>query len=179
MFSALKHNGKPLYEYARQGIFIERPSRPITVFDLKVISLENNCVTFTVHCSKGTYVRTIVDDCGELLNCGAHVTHLRRLSVGPYQASQMMTIEQLESLLATDNFSAKQLLLPVDSAVTHWPAITVSESSTKALKQGKSLILPNAPSTGWIRFLDANNEFFGIGEMQSDGKVVPKRLVSL
>lgn len=179
MFSALKHNGKCLYEYARQGIFIERPSRPITIYDLKVLSFDNNCVTFTVHCSKGTYVRTIVDDCGELLNCGAHVTHLRRLSVGPYQESQMMTIEQLELLMSHDDFSAKKLLLPVDSAVIHWPAIVVSESLTFALKQGKSVILPDAPQTGWMRLLDQNGEFFGVGEMQADGKVQPKRLVSL
>lgn len=179
MFSALKHNGKCLYEYARQGIVIERPSRPITIYDLKVLSFENNCVTFTVHCSKGTYVRTIVDDCGELLNCGAHVTHLRRLSVGPYQASQMMTIEQLESLIAGDNFSAKKLLLPVDSAVTHWPAISLSSALTFALKKGQSVLIPDAPQSGWMRFMDDHGEFFGVGEMQPDGKVAPKRLVSL
>lgn len=180
MFSALKHNGKPLYEYARQGITIERPSRAITVYDLTVHTVENNCVTFTVHCSKGTYVRTIADDFGERLQCGAHVTHLRRLSVGPYQAEQMMTIEALESALSAENASAKALLLPVDSAVTHWPAVAFSSAVTCALKQGKTVALPaNAPTSGWIRFFDDQGIFFGIGEVIEQDKVAPRRMVAL
>src|SRR3990167_5521161 len=89
MFSALKHNGVPLYEYARIGMTIERLSRPITIYELTVLSIENNHVNFTVKCSKGTYVRTLVDDVGEVLECGAHVTQLRRISVGPYLENQM------------------------------------------------------------------------------------------
>ncbi|MCX7126253.1 MAG: tRNA pseudouridine(55) synthase TruB [Gammaproteobacteria bacterium] len=177
MFSALKHNGKPLYEYARQGIFIERPSRPITVYDLKLISLDNSFVTFTVHCSKGTYIRTIVDDVGEQLNCGAHVTKLRRLSVGPYVENQMMTVEQLELLMQSDNFSAKKLLLPMDTSVNHWPAVTVSPAIAFALKQGKSVIIEDAPTSGWMRFIEGNGEFFGVGEVVADGKIAPRRLV--
>lgn len=179
MFSALKHNGKPLYEYARQGITIERPSRPITIYEITVLSVEEDLVTFVVKCSKGTYVRTIVDDIGEQLNCGAHVTALRRLSVGPYHASQMMTIEKLESLIAENNFSANNILLPVDSAVHHWPAIFISQTHVFALKQGKSVMLPEAPTSGWMRFIDNNGEFFGVGEVLPDGKIAPRRLVSL
>ncbi|EKD77009.1 MAG: hypothetical protein ACD_42C00503G0003 [uncultured bacterium] len=178
MFSALKHNGKPLYEYARQGITIERPSRPITIYDITVLSVEADLVSFTVKCSKGTYVRTIVDDIGEQLNCGAHVTALRRLSVGPYHASQMMTIEKLESLIAEENFSAKNILLPVDSAVHHWPAVSLSSEHVFALKQGKSVTLPEESTSGWMRFIDHNGEFFGVGEVLPDGKVAPRRLVA-
>src|SRR3989338_3679278 len=111
MFSALKHNGVPLYEYARKGITIDRPSRPITVYELTVLSIENNHVQFTVKCSKGTYVRTLVDDVGEKLNCGAHVTQLRRLSVGPFLENQMMTMEKLDLLTQTENFSVENILL--------------------------------------------------------------------
>ncbi|MCX7120868.1 MAG: tRNA pseudouridine(55) synthase TruB [Gammaproteobacteria bacterium] len=178
MFSALKHNGKPLYEYARQGIFIERPSRPITVYDLKLISIENNFVTFTVHCSKGTYIRTIVDDVGEQLNCGAHVTQLRRLAVGPYLESQMMTIEQVALLMQESSFSVKTLLLPMDTSVNHWPAVTVSPAIVFALKQGQPVIMPDAPTSGWMRFIETNGEFFGVGEVATDGKIVPRRLVA-
>src|SRR3990167_8243725 len=165
MFSALKHNGVPLYEYARKGITIERPSRPITIYELNVLSIENNDVKFTVKCSKGTYVRTLVDDVGEVLQCGAHVTQLRRISVGPYLENEMMTIEQLESLIAQDDFSAKNILLPVDSAVHHWPAVTVSSAVAFALKQGKTVEIPDAPQSGWMRFIEDNGDFFGVGEV--------------
>ncbi|HLB56602.1 MAG TPA: tRNA pseudouridine(55) synthase TruB [Coxiellaceae bacterium] len=112
MFSALKHNGVPLYEYARKGITIERQSRTLTIYSLIVNSFENNFVNFTVKCSKGTYVRTLVDDVGEKLNCGAHVTQLRRLSVGPFLENQMMTMEKLDLLTQTENFSVENILLP-------------------------------------------------------------------
>ncbi|OGT47321.1 MAG: tRNA pseudouridine(55) synthase TruB [Gammaproteobacteria bacterium RIFCSPHIGHO2_12_FULL_38_11] len=178
MFSALKHNGKPLYEYARQGIFIERPSRPITVYDLKLISIENNAVTFSVHCSKGTYIRTIVDDVGEQLNCGAHVTALRRLSVGPYFENQMMTIAQLELLIQAST-DLRTLLLPMDTSVNHWPAVTVSPAIAFALKQGQSVMIAGAPTSGWMRFIESNGEFFGVGETLPDGKIAPRRLVAI
>ncbi|OGT41574.1 MAG: tRNA pseudouridine(55) synthase TruB [Gammaproteobacteria bacterium RIFCSPHIGHO2_12_FULL_40_19] len=178
MFSALKHNGVPLYEYARKGITIERPSRPITVYELTVLSIENNHVQFTVKCSKGTYVRTLVDDVGEILQCGAHVTQLRRLTVGPYLENQMMTIEKLESLIAQDDFSAKNNLLPVDSAVHHWPVVTVSYAIAFALKQGQTVTLSEAPESGWMRFIDNKGDFFGVGEVIEAGKIAPRRLVS-
>lgn len=178
MFSALKHNGVPLYEYARKGITIERPSRPITIYELNVLSIENNHVNFTVKCSKGTYVRTLVDDVGEVLNCGAHVTQLRRLSVGPYSENQMMTIEKLESLMAEDHFSAKNILLPVDSAVHHWPIVTLSSAVAFALKQGQTVTVSEAPQSGWVRFVDHQGDFFGVGEVIDNGKIAPRRLVS-
>ena len=177
MFSALKHNGKPLYEYARQGIFIERPARPITVYNLTVISVDLPLVTFSVHCSKGTYIRTIVDDVGELLQCGAHVTQLRRLSVGPYSENQMLTIAQLESLLAENPSIAEQLLLPMDTSVQHCPAMTLSAASAFALKQGQS-VAADASYRGWVRLIDHQGVFFGVGEVLPDGKVMPKRLVA-
>jgi len=111
MFSALKHCGVPLYEYARKGITIDRPERTITIYELKIISFKNNHVDFTVRCSKGTYVRTLVDDVGEKLGCGAHVTQLRRLSVGQFLENQMMTMEQLIALTKENNFCVSQVLL--------------------------------------------------------------------
>ncbi len=114
MFSALKYQGKPLYFYARQGITIERPSRAITIHAIDHISLENNLVYFTVHCSKGTYVRTLVDDVGEQLGCGAHVTQLRRLSVGPYRETDMMTMEQLTAQLNNAQHDPCSLLFSMD-----------------------------------------------------------------
>lgn len=112
MFSALKHNGVPLYEYARKGITIERATRTITIYDLTVLSLDNHFVCFAVKCSTGTYVRTIVDDIGEALGCGAHVTQLRRLSIGPFTENQMITLDHIEALRdAGKLYSAEPALL--------------------------------------------------------------------
>ncbi|WP_373820062.1 tRNA pseudouridine(55) synthase TruB, partial [Glaesserella sp.] len=98
MFSALKHQGKPLYEYARAGITIEREARPITIFELKFVEYQVPYLTLEVHCSKGTYIRTLVDDLGESLGCGAHVVMLRRLSVANYPMDKMITIDDLQNL---------------------------------------------------------------------------------
>lgn len=98
MYSALKYQGKPLYEYARQGITIEREGRPITVYDLQFERWQENELELMIHCSKGTYIRTIIDDLGELLGCGAHVIYLRRLQVATYPSERMVTLEQLYTL---------------------------------------------------------------------------------
>lgn len=179
MFSALKHNGVPLYEYARKGITIERPSRPITIYELKMVSYEHESAQFIVKCSKGTYVRTLVDDVGEQLGCGAHVTQLRRLTVGPFVASQMMTIDALELCLQEEAFDIQKLLLPVDTAVQHWPAMTFSEDVAARLEKGQTIVLPEATEAQFVRLQKNSGEFFGVGEIEDNRKVVPRRLVQL
>lgn len=170
MFSALKYNGIPLYEYARKGIVIDRPSRSIKIYDITILSIENNQVNFTVKCSKGTYVRTLVDDVGEKLGCGAHVMQLRRLSVAGFLETQMITLDQLASI--------EPVLLPMDSVLSHFSPIHFSEESTTHLKQGKVVLHPDAITLGLVRLLDHRQQFFGVGEVLPDGKIAPKRLVS-
>jgi len=172
MFSALKHNGKKLYEYARLGITIDRPSRPITIYELTVLSIENNRVRFIVKCSKGTYVRTLVDDFGERLGCGAHVTQLRRLSVAGFPENKMMTLEQLSS---AENPS--QFLIPMDASVSHFPALNISSDLTLALKQGKKIQSPDTTTIGLVRLMEKGDIFFGIGEVLTDGVLISKRLI--
>lgn len=172
MFSALKYNGKPLYEYARKGITIDRPSRPITIYDLTVSSLDNNIVFFTVKCSKGTYVRTLVDDFGERLGCGAHVTQLRRLSVSGFSENQMMTLDQLASV---DNPS--QFLIPMDAAVSHFPILNISSDLTLVLKQGKKIQSPDPTKMKMVRLMENGKVFFGIGEVLEDGALISRRLI--
>ena len=140
MFSALKHNGKPLYEYARAGITVEREARPITIFELKFIDYQAPFLTLEVHCSKGTYIRTLVDDLGEVLGCGAHVTMLRRLAVADYPIEEMMPIEDLALLV--DSFPSSELdrlLLPMDTAVASLPQLnrldSVKESNLRIHKR--------------------------------------------
>lgn len=172
MFSALKHNGKKLYEYARLGITIDRPSRPITIYDITVLSVENNVVRFIVKCSKGTYVRTLVDDFGERLGCGAHVTELRRLSVAGFSDNKMMT---LEALAAADN--PLQLLIPMDAAVSHFPALTIASDLALALKQGKKIQSPDITKVGLVRLMENGEVFFGMGEVLMDGVLISRRLI--
>lgn len=112
MFSALKYKGQPLYKLARRGIEVERKSRRITVYELNVLDFSDNIVTFDMRCSKGTYVRTIADDFGERLGCGAHVIHLRRLTVGHFQTEQMITMEKLEN---SDQENLMRYLLPLET----------------------------------------------------------------
>lgn len=177
MFSALKHTGVPLYEYARRGIEIQRESRKIIIYNLDMQSYDNPHAQFTVKCSKGTYIRTLVDDVGERLGCGAHVTQLRRLTVGPFDASQMMTIAKLELLLQQKEFDVKKLLLPVDTAVQHWPAIIFSDELAARLLQGQTILLSKESDAHTVRLQKSNGEFFGVADIEGNRKVIPKRLV--
>nr|WP_314741392.1 tRNA pseudouridine(55) synthase TruB [uncultured Haemophilus sp.] len=181
MFSALKHNGKPLYEYARQGITLEREARPITIFELKFIEYNAPYLSLEVHCSKGTYIRTLVDDLGEVLGCGAHVTVLRRLAVADYPIEMMMPIDELQ--LLAESFPQKALdtlLLPMDTAVASLPALNLTEAQTKAVKFGQRVKFENVEQVyGLVRlFLDVN-QFLGVAEVTTDNVIRPNRMVNL
>lgn len=177
MFSALKHNGQPLYKLARQGIEVERKQREVIIHSLKLLSYTENSFNFEVHCSKGTYVRTLVEDMGEMLACGAHVGVLRRLGAANYQASQMKTLAELEELAQTGEKSTlDSFLLPVDSSINTWPELSLSEAAIYYLKQGQAVIAPEAPDSGWVRLMRKNGEFLGVGEILENGWVTPRRL---
>ncbi len=181
MFSALKHNGKPLYEYARAGITVEREARPITIFELKFISYEAPYLTLEVHCSKGTYIRTLVDDLGEALGCGAHVTVLRRIGVSNYPADKMMTWDCLQQLKELDDLTQlDQHLLSVDSAVATLPKIELTEDQSKAIKFGQRLkIINDHKIYGQVRLFSNNNEFLGVAEIDQRDILRPSRIVNL
>ena len=181
MFSALKHNGKPLYEYARAGITVEREARPITIFELKFIDYQAPFLTLEVHCSKGTYIRTLVDDLGEALGCGAHVTMLRRLAVADYPIEEMMPIEDL-ALLA-DSFPSGELdrlLLPMDTAVASLPQLNLTAEQTKAVGFGQRVKFENTQAlNGLVRLFSENGQFLGIAEITAGNIIRPNRMVNL
>ena len=181
MFSALKHNGKPLYEYARAGITVEREARPITIFELKFIDYQAPFLTLEVHCSKGTYIRTLVDDLGEVLGCGAHVTMLRRLAVADYPIEEMMPIEDL-ALLA-DSFPSSELdrlLLPMDTAVASLPQLNLTAEQTKAVGFGQRVKFENPQAlSGLVRLFSENGQFLGIAEITVGNIIRPNRMVNL
>ncbi len=179
MFSALKHNGKPLYEYARQGITVEREARPITIFELNFIEYNAPYLTLEVHCSKGTYIRTLVDDLGEVLGCGAHVTMLRRAAVADYPTEKMLDWNALQSLAAQQDLSLLDaLLLPMDTAVAKLPILTLNESQTQGIGFGQRVKFDNPNSLqGQVRLFSHENRFLGVALIDENNVIRPQRLV--
>ena len=179
MFSAIKHKGQPLYKLARQGVVVEREARPIHVYSIELTSFSSPVFTIDVHCSKGTYVRTLVADIGEDLGCGAHVTDLRRTLVGPFEDSQCVTFDELED--ARQRRETDQFLQPVSSAVGQWPTIALTAVSAYHLRHGQPVFVPHAPSDGWVKLCEGedpvDSKFLGIGEILDDGRVAPRRLI--
>ncbi|MDO4430593.1 MAG: tRNA pseudouridine(55) synthase TruB [Lonepinella koalarum] len=181
MFSALKHQGKPLYEYARQGITVEREARPITIFELSFICYKAPFLTLEVHCSKGTYIRTLIDDLGEYLGCGAHVTMLRRTEVSDYPSEKMMTWEQLQELAENQSLEkVDHLLLAIDSAVSKLPRMDLTATQTQAVKFGQRVKFDNVQQLyGQVRLFSDENCFLGVAEIRQDNIIRPSRMVNM
>lgn len=179
MFSALKYNGKPLYEYARQGITVEREARPITIFELNFIEYNAPYLTLEVHCSKGTYIRTLVDDLGEALGCGAHVTMLRRTAVADYPTDKMLDWHALQSLAEQQDLALLDaLLLPMDTAVAKLPALTLNESQTQGIGFGQRIKFDNSNRLqGQVRLFSHENRFLGVAMIDENNVIRPQRLV--
>jgi tRNA pseudouridine55 synthase len=177
MFSALKHEGQRLYKLARQGVEVEREARPVEIYSLTLTGRGQDWIDIDVHCSKGTYVRTLAEDIGEQLGCGAHVIALRRTSVGPYGDQELVTLEQLRALKEQDMPAMDALLLPIETALTQWPGVELSADAAFYLQQGQAVLVPRAPTSGWVRLYATNHNFLGMGEILDDGRVAPRRLM--
>lgn len=187
MYSALKHNGEPLYKLARQGIVVDRPARRITIHRLEMLDFEGDRLVLEVDCSKGTYIRTLAEDIGEALGCLAHVFELHRVKAGPYTEHQMHTLEELEAIRDEGGHKAlDELLLPLDTSVSDWPQIRLGATSSFYISQGQPVQVPQAPTTGFVRIYGQETtpageevlNFMGIGEIDEDGRVAPKRLIA-
>jgi tRNA pseudouridine55 synthase len=180
MFSAIKHNGQPLYKLARQGIEVERKVRRVTIHRITVLDVRADEVDFEVACTKGTYVRSLVEDLGEKLGCGGHVQSLRRLSAGPYPAERMLTLDQLGELKERGGFEAiDEQLLPLSTAVADWPAVELGDNAAHYLLQGQPVMASNRPRDGWVTLIQASSgRFLGVGEILEDGRIAPRRLVA-
>ena len=185
MYSALKYQGKPLYEYARQGIEVPREARDITVYELQFIRWENDELELEIHCSKGTYIRTIIDDLGEVLGCGAHVIYLRRVQVSNYPSERMVTLEQLQQMVAAAEEASIEpktvldpLLLPMDTAVSHLPEINLTDVVAAYVLQGQPVQVQGLPAEGMVRInVGEKRRFIGVGEVDDQGRLAPRRLV--
>lgn len=178
MYSALKRDGQPLYKLARAGEVVERAPRAVCIHHLQLQQLQADRLTLEVQCSKGTYIRTLVEDLGRVLGCGAHVICLRRTQAGPFTLSQGVTLEYLEALREAEGpESLDKTLLPIDSGLQHWALLELSEHSAYYWLHGQPVWAPGAPSCGLVRVQDPNGRFLGIGAVGDDGRLAPKRLI--
>ncbi len=176
MFSALKHKGQPLYKYARKGINIERPPRPVCIYQLDLIRFENNEVELEIECSKGTYIRNIIDDLGQVLGCGAHVVELHRNFVADYPVDRVISLEQLQ-LDFEQGINIDDYLLPMDSAVSHLQDAQIDLESAVFFSHGQAVNYPNLNEGELIRVYDDDGVFLGIAEVDDQDMLAPKRLV--
>jgi tRNA pseudouridine55 synthase len=178
MYSALRHQGKRLYELARQGEEVERQPRQVTIHELTLEHLSTTELELTLCCSKGTYVRTLVEDLGTRLGCGAHVTALRRTHVGPFGPdAELVTLDSIRDQAQESAEGLDALLLPIESTIGHWPEVRLSADAAYYLKMGQAVVVPRAPTHGWVRLYAGEGQFLGAGEILDDGRVAPRRLL--
>jgi len=178
MFSALKHRGKPLYEYARAGIEIERPARAVTIHGLNLVGWQSPDLCFDVHCSKGTYIRTLAEDIAAALGSCAHLIKLRRLSVEPFELQQMVTLEQLQN--AKDHGDQQDFLLPVDVGLSGWPRVDLDTTQHGKFMHGNHFgITTHEFPGGEVRVYGPAGDLLGLAEVSPHGTLQPIRVFNL
>ncbi len=172
MYSALKQDGRPLYQLARAGVTVERAARDIEIFALEPVSETAGQLELDVLCSKGTYVRTLAEDIARSLGTCGHVGALRRAWVEPFEREPMQTLETLESAAA----GAGARLLPPDRPLEHLPAVVLEPWQADRMGHGQAVMLVRSPAPGRVRLYDAAKRFLGLGESDGRGEVRPRRL---
>ena len=178
MHSAIKHEGRRLYELAREGKQVERKPRRVDIRSLELVSLEGSVLTFEVHCSKGTYVRTLAEDIGAALDCGAHLIGLRRIAVDPYDERQAYDFDHLEQMAKGGLEALDAALLPVGAALSQFEELRLDAGESHDIGQGKRVRLGQPRDTGLVRLIAFDGRFLGLGEVLPDGILAAKRLMN-
>lgn len=174
MYSALKHQGRPLYDYARKGVEIERAARRVVIYELVLLSFSGDELRVAVDCSKGTYIRVLAEDIGKALACGAHMTALRRTRVGGFSLDGAVTLEQLEGMSEAERDA---LLLPADVLTAAFPSVSLDRDSAFYFQRGQAIWQPRLEVRQLYRIYDDKQSFIGMAEVNEEGKLAPKRLV--
>ena len=174
MYSAVKIMGEPLYKYARRGIEVQRKTRRVRVYEIKLLNLDDSSIEIELSCSSGYYVRVLAHQLGERLACGAHVESLRRLGVGSLHVDDSYSIEEIERVPSIEQ--RRELLIPCDQTLTHLPKVDLSSDAAYYLCRGQAVRAGNLPSEGVVRLYEDSVGFLGIGKSLGDGRVAPKRL---
>ena len=178
MYSALKHRGVPLYKLARKGISIKRKVRAVTIHKIGLMNFDNNIAEIDVTCSKGTYIRTLADDLGQELGCGAHVIELRRLQAGVFSIDQCRGSNELEKIKESFGLSGlDKVIVPMERAVEKLPEVVLASETARDIRNGQAVSFHELPKSGLVRLYEKGN-FIGIGIVNVDGEVAPKRLVA-
>lgn len=177
MYSALKHQGKALYEYAREGIEIKREARDVTIHSIGLIEFSGDVAIVDVLCSKGTYIRTLAQDIGEMLGCGAHLTGLRRTQTGGFRLEDAVTLEQLEAV-ASD--ARGELLMPVDVLVSHFPGVMIPTVEADRFCHGQAVRVAQKCETmhRFRIFREEDGAFLGLAEATPQGLLQPVRVIA-
>ncbi len=178
MHSAVKRGGQPLYRHAHRGESIKREPRRTVIHRLEMLAFDGRDLTLETDCAKGTYVRALAEDVGDALGCGAHVIALRRLSAGPFREADMVPFERLEAAAAEGMGALDAMLLPPDAALPDWPEVRVNADLAHFLRQGQAVQVPRAPGSGMLRLYANDGTFLGLGRVQDDGRVAPRRLMN-
>jgi len=176
MYSALKRNGTPLYKLARKGIEIERSSRPVTIHEINFLDLDDAVVSLEVFCSKGTYIRTLVEDIGKSLGCGGHVIELRRTGFAHLGLSESKTYEQLSKLKEQNLESLDSVILGADEMIPNLESVYLDSEQTSDIRLGKKIEYLGFSSSQKLKLYDHNEQFLGIGESNLMSEILPKRL---
>ena len=176
MHSALKHKGKRLYQLAHEGIVVERAPRPVTIHRFDVRRAEGEHIEVEVLCSKGTYIRTLAEDLGTELGCGASVVALRRIGAGPFGTEDMVELSAIESMASEGTGVLDALLQPMEAAVSQWPSVQLPEGIAFYIRKGQPVLVPHSPTEGWVRIHSERAGFIGVGEVLDDGRIAPRRL---
>lgn len=178
MHSAIKHQGQRLYKLAHQGLTVERQPRPVTIHRLALLDHGDGRLQVEVDCSKGTYIRTLAEDIGKRLGCGASVEALHRLGAGPFDAKDMVPFSELQERAERGLAALDEVLLPIEAAVAHWPGVRLPDAVAYYLRRGQPVLVPHAPTQGWVRIFAGGDRFVGVGEVLDDGRVAPRRLMN-
>ena len=176
MYSALKRNGTPLYKLARKGIEIERSSRPVTIYEINFLDLEDAVVSLEVSCSKGTYIRTLVEDIGKSLGCGGHVIELRRTGFAHLGLSESKTYEQLSKLKEQNLESLDSVILSADEMLPNLKSVYLDSEQTRNIRLGMKIEYLGFSSSHKLKLYDHKKQFLGIGESNLMSQILPKRL---
>ena len=176
MYSALKKDGQPLYKLARQGIEIDRPPRPVTIHHIDYLGYEQGVVSLEVSCSKGTYIRTLIEDIGNKLGCGAHVIELRRTGFAHIDITQTIKFSDLEKLATDDYQMLDEKIFATQDMLPNFDNAYLNEQQTIDIKYGRSIVFDTPHPFEAIKLFDHHKQFLGIGEPNEDGGIKPKRL---
>jgi tRNA pseudouridine55 synthase len=177
MYSAIKHQGTPLYRLARRGQTVERKPRRVVIHTLELLEWDPPYLEAKIHCSKGTYIRSLAHDLGQRLGCGAHLAELTRLASGRFQLSDALVLEELEH--AAEQGKLERLLLPIDAALQDYPAVTVDDDLAKSILFGQRVRLPDAPQATLLRAYGRDEKLLALLRLRNDGAWQPHKVFAV